>query len=157
MLDVSVLRGLSHRVQEVDPRKVFVGDFEHVFRQSLGGALAQGDIGDLERDEAWDDVDRHPNVADIRDPVGGVQDESVVHSAGLHLHVLDVPAVHVLLGERLDRRLFGSDVALVDKMPEKAMRRADSDCEHDLRWQVVLVSDLHGLENIFNLKCPMCH
>lgn len=148
---MTTLRGLSQTVQEVDSRKVSVGDFEHVLGQRLGGALVQREIGDLKWDEAWDDVDRHPNVADVSHPVGGIEDESVVHFVRLHLHVLDVPTVNVLLCERLDRGLFSSDVALLrfDKAPEIAMRRGYLDCEQDLRWQVVLVSDLQQSENIF--------
>ena len=126
-----------------------VGYFEHIHGQCLGGTLVQSDIRDLKWDEAWDDVNRHPNVVDISDPVGGIEDESVVDFAGLHLHVLDVPTVNVLLGKCLDRGLFGSDVALLDKTPEKAMRRGYLDGEYNLRWQVVLMSDLQQSENIF--------
>lgn len=100
----------------------------------------------------WDNVNRHLNVADVSDPVGGIEDEGVVNFAGLYLHVLNVPAVNVLLGKCLDRGLFGSDVALLrfDKTPEKAMRGGCLDCEYNLRWQVVLVSDLQQSENIFS-------
>lgn len=152
VLNVTMLRGLSQTIQEVDSRKVSVGDFEHILGQCLGGALFQWEIGDLKWDEAWDDVNRHPNVADIGDSIGGIEDESVIDFAGLHLHVLDVPTVYVLLGKCLDRGLFGSDVALLlfDKTPEKAMRRGYLDCEYNLRWQVVLVSDLQQSENIFS-------
>ncbi|KAG7221388.1 hypothetical protein INR49_017264 [Caranx melampygus] len=105
---------------------------------------------DLKWDEAWDDVNRHPNVADVSDPVGGVEDEGVVGFVRLHLHVLDVPIVNVLLAKRLDRGLFGSNVALLcfDKTAEKAMRGGYLDCEYNLRWQVVLMSDLQRSENI---------
>lgn len=152
VLNVTMLRGLSQTIQEVDSRKVSVGDFEHILSQCLGGALFQREIGDLKWDEAWDDVNRHPNVADIGDPIGGIEDESVIDFVGLHLHVLDVPTVNVLLGKCLDRGLFGSDVALLrfNKTPEKAMRRGYLDCEYNLRWQVVLVSDLQQSENIFS-------
>lgn len=144
-----MLRGHSQTVQEVDSSKMTVGYFEHIHGQCLGGTLVQSDIRDLKWDEAWDDVNRHPNVVDISDPVGGIEDESVVDFAGLHLHVLDVPTVNVLLGKCLDRGLFGSDVALLDKTPEKAMRRGYLDGEYNLRWQVVLMSDLQQSENIF--------
>lgn len=150
MLNVTMLRGLGQTIQKVDTRKVSVCDFEHILGQWLRGALVQCDIGDLKWDEAWDNVNRHPNVADISDPVGGIEDESVVDFAGLHLHVLDVPTVNVLLGKCLDRRLFGSDVALLDKTPEKAIQRGYLDCEYNIWWQVVLVSDLQRWENIFS-------
>lgn len=152
MLNVTMPRRLSQTIQEVDSRKVSVGDFEHLLGQCLGGAFLQREIGDLKWDEAWDDVNRHPNVIDISDPIGGIEDESVIDFAGLHLHVLDVPTVNVLLGKCLDRGLFGSDVALLrfDKTPENAMRRGYLDCEYNLRWQVVLVSDLQQSENIFS-------
>lgn len=146
---MTVLRGHSQIVQEVDSSKMSVGNSEHIHGQCLGGALVQSDIRDLKWDEAWDDVNRHPNVVDISDPVGSIEDESVVDFARLHLHVLDVPTVNVLLGKCLDRGLFGSDVALLDKTPEKAMRRGYLDGEYNLRWQVVLVSDLQQSENIF--------
>lgn len=148
---MTMMWGLGQTIQEVDSRKVSVGDFEHILGQCLGGPLVQCEIRDLKWDEAWDDVNRHPNVADISDPVGGIKDKSVVHFAGLHLHVLDVRTVNVLLGECLDRRLFGSDVALLrfDKTSEKAMRWGYLDCEYNLRWQVVLVSELQQSENMF--------
>lgn len=142
VLNVTMLRGLSQAIQEVDSRKVSVVDFEHILGQCLGGALIQRDIGDLKWDEAWDDVNRHLDVVDISDPVGGFEDESVIEFAGLHLHVLDVPTVNVLLGKCLDRGLFGSDVALLDKTPEKAMRWGYLDCEYNLIWQVVFMSEL---------------
>lgn len=124
VLNVTVLRGLSQTIQEVVSRKVSVGDFEHIFSKSLGGALVQREIEDLNWDEAWDDVNRHPNVVDISHSVGSIEDESVVHFVGLRLHVLDVPTVNVLLGKCPDRGLFGSDVALlrIGKTPDKAMR-----------------------------------
>lgn len=150
VLNVTMLRGLSQTVQEVDSRKVSAGDFEHILGQCPGGALTQCDIGDLKWDEAWDDVNRHPNVIDIRDPVGGIKDESVIDFAGIHLHVLDVPTVNVLLGKCLDGGLFGSDVALFVKTAEKTMRRGYLDYKYNLRWQVVLVSDLQQSENIFS-------
>lgn len=151
VLNVTMLRGLSQTIGEVDSRKVSVGDFEHILGQRLGGTLIQREIKDLKWDEAWDDVNRHPNAVDVCHPIGGIKDESVVHFVGLHLHVLDVPTVNVLLGKRLDRGLFGSDVALprFDKTPENAMRRGYLHCEYNLRWQVVLVSDLQQSENIF--------
>lgn len=151
VLNVTELRGLSQTIQEVDSRKVSVGDFEHILGQCLGCTLVQSEIGDLKWDEAWDDVNRHPNVTDISDAIGGIEDQSVIDFVGLHLHVLDVPIVNVLLGKCLDRGLFGSDVALLrfDKTPENAMRRGYLDCEYNLRWQVVLVSDLQQSENIF--------
>lgn len=103
----------------------------------------------MEWDEAWDDIDRHPDVVDICDPVGSIKDERVIDFAGLHLHVLDVPVLYVLLGKCLDGGLFGSDVALFVKTPEKTMRRGHPDVEHNLRWQIVLMSYLRYLGNIF--------
>lgn len=156
MLNVTVLRGLGHTKQEVGSREVPVADFKHILDQSFGVALLQCEIGDLERDEARYDVNCHPDVPDISDPIGGIQDEAVVDFVGLHLHVLDVPAVNVLLGERLDRGLFVSDVPFLrfHKTPEKAMRGGRLDSEDDLRWQVVLVSDLQQSENIFSRQIP---
>lgn len=153
MLHVAVPRALSQTIQEVDSRKVPVGDFEHVLGQRLGRALVEREIGDLKRDEAWDDVDRHRDSGDLSHPVGGIQDERVVHSLGFRLHVLDVPAVDVLLGKRVDRGVLGSDVALLrfDVTPEKAMRRGHFDCECNLRRQIVLVSDLQRSKNTHSL------
>lgn len=148
VLDVAVPRGLSQRVQEVDCGEVATGDSEHVVRERPDAAFVQRDVGDLQRDEAWDDIDSHPDAADVRDPVGGVEDERVVDFVGLVLHVLDVAAVHVLLGERLDGRLFGSDVALFVETPEKTMRRGHPDFEHNLGWQIVLMSYLRYLGDI---------
>lgn len=107
-------------------------------------------------DETWDDVDRHLDITDVSYAIGGVKDEGVVHLVWLNLHVLNVPTVNVSLAKGLDRRLFGSDVTLLclDKTPEKAMRRGGLDCEYNLRWQVVLMSDLQTSENIF---CEMFH
>lgn len=51
----------------------------------------------------WDDVNRHPNVTDISDPVGDIKDEGVIDFVGFHLHVLNVPSVNVLLGKCLER------------------------------------------------------
>lgn len=147
VLNVTMLWGLSQTVQEVDSRKVSAGDSEHILGQCPGGALIQRDIGDLKWDEAWDDVNRHFNVVDICDPVGGIKDESVSDFAGLHLHVLYVPTVNVLLRKCLDGGLFGSDVALFVKTSEESMRRGHLDFEYNLRWQVVLVSDLQQSEN----------
>lgn len=79
-----------------------VGDFEHILSQSLGSSLLQREIRGVEGDEQRDDVDRHPNVTDDSDPVAGVQDDAVVSFARLHLHILNVSAVDVVLGERLD-------------------------------------------------------
>lgn len=105
----------------------------------------------------WDDVNSYSNVANISDPIGGVQDEGVIYAVGLHLNVLDVPLVNVLLVKCLDRGLFASDIALLglDKAPEKAMRWSNLDCEHDLRWQVVLMGDLSQSRNTpwLHLKC----
>lgn len=147
-----MLRRFSQTIQEVNPREVFVDHFEHILSKCLRGSLVQSEIEDLEWDEAWDDVNRHPNVTNISDPIGGVEDESVVDFARLHLHVLNVPTVNILLGKCLDRRLFSSDVALLcfHKTPEKAMRRARRHCEYNLGWQVVFMSDLHQSENIFS-------
>lgn len=147
---MTMLRGLSQTVQEVDSREMSAGDFKQILGQCPGGTLIQCEIGDLKWDEAWDDVNRHSNVVDISDPVGGIKDESVIDFALLHLHVVDVPIVYVLLGKCLDRRLFGSDVALFVKTPEKTMRRRYLDNEYNLRWQVVLMSELQESENIFN-------
>lgn len=44
MLNVTVLRGLSQTIQEVDSRKVSVGDFKHILGQCLGGSLVQREI-----------------------------------------------------------------------------------------------------------------
>lgn len=148
VLNVTVLRGRDHTVQEVDSREVSAGDSQHVSGQRPGGALWQGDVGDLQWDEAWDDVNGHPDVTDARDPVGGVEDESVAGFVRLCLHVLDVPTVDVLLGESRDGRQFGSDVALVVRTPQEAMRRRYADCEHDLGGQVVFMSDLQQLQNL---------
>lgn len=150
MLYVTVLRGLNQMKKEVESRKVSVADFEHILGQRLGGALVQREIGHSKWDEEGDDVNNHRDVADVCDPVGGVEDEGVVEFAGHRLHVLDVAAVNVVLGERLDRGLFGSDVTLrrLDETPEKAVRWGHLDCEHNLRWQVVLVGDLQRTENI---------
>lgn len=147
MLDVAMPRGLSQRVQEVDCGEVATGDGEHVLRERPGAAFVQRDVGDPQRDEAWDDVDSHPDAADVRDPISGVKDERVVDFVGFVLHVLDVAAVHVLLGERLDWRLFGSDVALFVETPEKTVRRGHPDFEHNLGWQIVLMSYLWYLGN----------
>lgn len=148
VLNSTVLRGLNQSVQEVDSREVSAGDSQHVLGQRPGGALLQSEIGDLERDEAWDDVNRHPNVTDVSDPVGGVEDESVTGFVWLCLYVLDVPTVDVLLGKCRDGRHFGSDVALFVKTPQEPMRRCYADCEHDLGRQVVFVSDLQQLHNL---------
>lgn len=148
VLNVTVLRGLHQTVQEVDSGEVSAGDSQHVLGQRLGAALFQGDIGDLQRDEAWDDVNGHRDVTDVSDPVGGVEDESIRGSAWLCLHVLDVPTVDVLLGECVDGRHFGSDVALFVEAPQEAVRRRYADCEHDLGRQVVFVSDLQRLRNL---------
>lgn len=129
VFNVTVVWGLSQTIQEVDSRKVSVSDFEQILCQCFGGTLFQRDIGNLKWDEAWDDVNRHPNATDVSDPVGGVQDERVIDFVGLNLHVLDVATVNVFLGKCLDRGLLGSDVALFDKTPEKAMRRSYLDCE----------------------------
>lgn len=161
VLNVTVLWGLSQAIKEVASRKVFVCDFQHILCQRLGSALVHSEIRDLKGDEQRDDVNRHSNVVDVGDPVGGVESEGVVHIVRLHLHVLDVPVVNVILGKRLDRGLFGSDVALFrfNKTPEKAMRWGYLDCKHNLRWQVVLVGDLPQSEKIqlLNLKCHMHH
>lgn len=148
MLDVAVPWRLDHCVQEVDCSKVATGDSEHFLRESPDTAFVQRDVRDEQRDEAWDNIDRHLDAADVRDPVGGVQDECVVEFVGLVLHVLDVAAVDVLLSERLDRRLLGSDVALFVETPEKTMRWGHPDFEHNLRWQIVLMSYLRYLGNI---------
>lgn len=129
---MTVLRGLNHTVQDVDSREVSAGDSQHILGQRPGGALLQSEIGDLQRDEARDDVNGHPNVPDVSDPVGGAEDESVAGFVWLCLHVLDVPTVDVLLGKCGDGRHFGSDVALFVKPPQEAMRRRYADCEHDL-------------------------
>lgn len=147
VLNVTVLRGLNHAVQEVDSREVWAGDAQHVLGQRPGGALFHSDIGDLQWDEAGDDVNRHANVTDVSDPVGGVEDESVTGFIWLCLHVLDVPAVDVLLGKCRDAGRFGSDVALFVKAPQEPVRRRHRDCEHDLRRQVIFVSDLQRLRN----------
>lgn len=99
---------------------------------------------DLKWDKMWYDVNRHTDVGDVCDPVGGVQEEGVIDFVGLRLHILDVPPVDVLLCKRLDRRLLGSDITFFrfHKPPEKAMRGGCLDCEYDLRRQVVLMSDL---------------
>lgn len=102
MLNVTMLRGLRQAIEEVDSCEVSVGDSEHILSQSFGSALLQSEIRDVEGDEQRDDVHRHPNVTDDRDPVGGVEDDAVVSSARLHLHILKVSAVDVVLGERLD-------------------------------------------------------
>lgn len=146
MLDVAVPRRLDQRVQEVDRGKVAAGDFEHFLRESPDAAFVQRDVRDQQRDEAWDDIHRQPDAADVRDPVGGVEDERVVEFVGLVLHVLDVAAVDVLLSERLDGRLLGSDVALFVETPEKTVRRGHPDFEHNLRWQIVLMSYLRYLQ-----------
>lgn len=146
MLDVAVPRGLDQRVQEVDRGKVAAGDFEHFLRESPDAAFVQRDVRDQQRDEAWDDIHKHPDATDVRDPVGGVEDERVVEFVGLVLHVLDVAAVDVLLSERLDGRLLGSDVALFVETPEKTVRRGHPDFEHNLRWQIVLMSYLRYLQ-----------
>lgn len=161
MLDVTMLRGLSQIIKEVDSRKVSIGDFEHILRQCFGRTFVQCDIGDLKWDEQGDDVYKHFNVSDISDPVGGIKDEGVVDFVWLHLHILNVPAVDVILGKCVDRGLFGSDVALFrfNKTPEKAIRWGYLYGEHNLRWQVVLVGDLQESEYIWslNLKCLLCH
>lgn len=148
VLNVTVLWGLHQTVQEVDSGEVSAGDSQHVLGQRLGAALFQGDIGDLQRDEAWDDVNGHRDVTDVSDPVGGVEDESISGSAWLCLHVLDVPTVDVLLGKCVDGRHFGSDVALFVETPQEAVRRRYADCEHDLGRQVVFVSDLQRLRHL---------
>lgn len=161
MLNVAMLWGISHTIKEVESRKVFVCDFQHILRQRLGSTLVHSEIGNLKRDEQWDDVNRHSNVADVSDPVGGAETEGVVQIVRLRLHVLDVPVVNVFLGKCLDRGLFGSDVALFrfNKTSEEAMRWGYLDCKHNLRWQVVLVGDLPQSEKTqwFNLKCHMHH
>lgn len=143
---MTMLRGLSQTVQEVESREMTAGDFKQILGQRPGGTLIQCEIGDMQWDEAWDDVNRHSNVVDISDPVGGIKDERVIDFALLHLHVLDVPIVYVLLGKCLDRGLFGSDVALFDKTSEKTVRRCYLDNEYNLRWQVVLMSELRESE-----------
>lgn len=145
VLNVTMLRGLNQTVQEVDSREVSAGDSQHILGQCPGGALFQTDIGDLQWDEAWDDVNGHPNVTDMSDPVGGVEDESITGFIWLCLHVLDVPTVDVLLGKCRDAGHFGSDVALSVKTPQEPMRRRYTDCEHYLRRQVIFVSDLQRL------------
>ena len=147
VLDATVERRLRHTEQEVDSREVPVGDPEHLLSQGLGAALVQSEVGHLQRDEARDDVQRHPDARDLRDPVGGVEDEHVVDLVGFCLHVLNVPRVDVLLGERRRRGLPGSHVALSGflKAPQEAVRGRLPHCEHDLRWEVVLVSDLQCL------------
>lgn len=147
VLNMTVLRGLNQTVQEVDSREVSAGDSQHILGQCLGGALFQSDIGDLQWDEAWDDVNGHPNVTDVSDPVGGVEDKSVTGFIWLGLHVLDVPAVDVLLGKCCDAGRFGSDVALFVKTPQEPVKRRHRDCEHYLRRQVIFVSDLQRLRN----------
>lgn len=157
---MTMLRGLSQVVKEVDSRKVAVGNSEHILRQGSGRTLVQCEIGGLKRDEQGDDVHRHFNVSDIGDPVGGIQDEGVAGFVRFHLHVLDVPAVDVVLGKCADGGLFGSDVTFLrlDKTPEKPVRRGYLYAEHNLRWQVVLVGDLQRSDNIWwlNLKCLVC-
>lgn len=148
VLNMTVLRGLNQTVQEVDSREVSAGDSQHVLGQRPGGALLQSDIGDLQRDEAWDDVNGHPNVTDVGDPVGGVEDESIPGCVWLCLHILDVPTVDVLLGECRDGRHFGSDIALFVETPQEPMRRRYADCEYDLRRQVVFMSDLQQLHKL---------
>lgn len=147
VLHVAVPRGLDQAVQEVDSREVWAGDAQHILGQRPGGALFQSEVGHSQRDEAWDDVNGHPNVTDVSDPVGGVEDESVTGFIWLCLHVLDVPAVDVLLGERRDAGRFGSDVALFVKTPQEPVRRRHRDCEHYLRRQVIFVGDLQRLRN----------
>lgn len=153
VLNVTMLRGLSQIVQEVDSREVSAGDFKHIMGQRPGSTLIQSDIGDLKGDEAWDDVNWHPNVTDVSDPVGGIKDEGVIGFARLHLHVLDVSTVNVFLGKCLNGGLFGSDVAFFVKTSEKSMRRGYLDYEYNLRWQVILMSNLQQSEN--NLECLM--
>lgn len=142
VLDVAMPRGLDKSVQEVDCSKVTTGDLEHFLCESPDAAFFQSDVRDQQRDEAWDDIHRHPDAADIRDPIGDVKHECVVEFVWLILHILDVATAHVLLSERLDRQLLGSDVALFVETPEKTMRRCRSDFEHNLRWQIVLMSYL---------------
>lgn len=148
MLNVTVLRGLNQTVEEVDSSEVSAADSQHILGQRLAAALWQGDIGDLQRDEAWDDVNGHPNVTDVCDPVGGIEDESVTGFVWLCLHVLDVPTVDVLLGKCRDGRHFGSNVALFVKTPQEPLRRRDADCEYDLGRQVVFMSDLQQLQKL---------
>lgn len=148
VLNVTVQRGLNQTVEEVDSGEVWAGDSQHILGQRPGGALLQSEIGDLQRDEAWDDVNGHPNVTDVGDPVGGVEDESVTGLVWLCLHVLDVPTVDVLLGKCRDSRHFGSNEALFVKTPQEPMRRRCADREYDLRRQVVFMSDLQQLQNL---------
>lgn len=134
MLNVTVPWGLGQIIQEVDSGKVPVGDSEQFLRQCLGGALIHSEIVDLEWDETWDDVNRHPDVPHVCDSVGGVQDKGVVGFLRLFLHVLNVPVVDVLLGEGLDRVLFGTDVVILcfNKSPENTMQRFHLNCENNL-------------------------
>lgn len=53
---MTMLRGLSQIVQEVDSSEVSAGDFKHIMGQRPGSTLIQSNIGDLKGDEAWDDV-----------------------------------------------------------------------------------------------------
>lgn len=150
VLYVTMMWRFGQNIEEINSRKVTIGDFEHILGQCLCGTLSQSEISDVKRDMERDDVNRHPNIVNVSDPVGGVENEGVVHFVWLHLHILDVPAVNVLLGKCLDRQLFGSDVALLGfyKTPEKAVRWGGPDCKRNLRWQVVFMCDLQRTENI---------